>query len=188
MSGKVIESLVDRILELEGSSMGDTASTRQFVNDMKNCNTQLATKCHVGLFSKWLRAKSEMRAPEEIDAQQLNIHLAQFILTIRKEGDEDIHHPSRQYEPCSLTAMYSSVSRYLISKEYEHNLKTSELFRHSREVLSAKMKELKQLGKGNRPHAAEPFTTDEIAKMYEMNILGVGKLFNSLFLVQFYAW
>jgi len=73
-----------------------------------------------------------MRLPEQIDAKQLDIYLAQFSSTIRKEGTADINHPSRQYEPTSIIAMYNLIFRYLNSKGYEHNMKTSELFRHSR--------------------------------------------------------
>lgn len=176
MAERVIDSLASRILDLESRCIDDDASTtRQFVDDMRNANTVLATKSHCRLFTSWLATKSETRSPEDINPKQLDLYLAQFTLAIRKGGNESINHPSRQYEPCSLTAMHNSLFRYLNSKDYGHNIKTSELFKHSREVLSAKMKELKQLGKGNRPHAAQPFTPDEIAMMFEKNILGIGE-------------
>jgi len=72
--------------------------------------------------------------------------------------------------------MYNSIFRYLNLKGYEHNKKTSELFRPSREVVSSKMKELKQIGTGNKPFAAQPFTTEDIAMMCKKNILGLGEL------------
>jgi len=37
------------------------------------------------------------------------------------------------------------------------------------------MKELKQIGKGNKPNAAQSFTADEIVLLIEHNLLGVGK-------------
>jgi len=76
-----------------------------------------------------------------------------------------INDPSRQYELTNIIAMYNSIFRYLNSKGYEHNIKTSELFRHSRKVVSSKMKELKQIGKGNKPFVAQPFTTEDFAMM-----------------------
>jgi hypothetical protein len=174
----VIDSLASRILDLEHYE--DDYATRQFVDKMANSNTQQQTQCHIRLFSKWLNANSEMRAPEQIETKQLDLYIAQFFLTIRKEGNGDINHPSRQYEPSSISAMHSSLFRYLNSKDYGHNIKTSEIFRHSRDVMSSKMKELKQLGKGNRPNAAQPFTSDHIDMFYKQNILGTGKpvLFN----------
>jgi len=57
--------------------------------------------------------------------------------------------------------MHTSFQRYLSFKEYE-NIKQSDTFSHSRAVLSAKMKELKQLGKGNEPHASLPFTQEDL--------------------------
>jgi hypothetical protein len=179
----VIDSLTNRILELEHQSIDNDYATRQFVSNMKNRNTQVLTESHIRLFRNWLAAKSESRAPEHIDPKQLDIYLAQFTLTIRKDGDADINHSSRQYEPCTLSAMHSSFFRYLNSKDYKYNIKTSHMFRHSRDVLSSKMKELKKLGKGNKPQAAESFTSEEVAKMYEMQVLGVGNniLFHFLY-------
>lgn len=176
MSEKVRDSLASRILDLEHSDRGDYA-TRQFVDQMTNTNTLHQTQCHIRLFSKWLNAKSETRAPEQIGAKELDVYIAQFLLTIRKEGNGDINHPSRQYEPSTITAMHSSMFRYLNSKDYGHNIKTSELFKHSRDVMCSKMKELKQLGKGTRPNAAQPFSTDHIAMLHEKNLLGAGQLF-----------
>jgi hypothetical protein len=181
MAERVIDSLASRIIDMESRCTDDDASTtRQFVADMRNPNTVLVTKSHYRLFVSWLATKSETRSLEDISPKELDLYLAQFTLAIRKDhkggtGNENINHPSRQYEPSSLAAMHNSLYRYLNSKDYGYNIKTSELFKHSREVLSAKMKELKQLGKGNRPHAAQPFTPDEIAMMFEKNILGIGE-------------
>jgi hypothetical protein len=57
---------------------------------MRNDNTQHVTKSHLRLFCKWLATKSEMRSPEVIDAKQLDTYLAQFTLTIRKDGCEEL--------------------------------------------------------------------------------------------------
>jgi len=170
-------------------------NTTQFVDQMRNCNTVQATKSHLRLFTRWLtQMKSERRPPEEIDAKQLDIYLAQFTLNVRKEGSTEINHPSRQYEPSSLAAIHSSIYRHLSSKNYPHNIKTSELFTHSRNVLTAKMKELKQIGKGNKPHAAQSFTADEIILLIQHNLRGVGKprvqsffIGLNLFLLSFYT-
>ena len=174
------DRLASRILDLEVEQSrflsADSLDTREFVDKMKNINTVQATQCHIRLFMKWLcLAKSENRPPEQIDGTDLDLYIAQFMLTIRKEGDGDVNNASRQYEPSSLAAMHSSIYRYLSSKNYPHNIKSSDLFSHSRSVLSAKMKELKQLGKGNKPHAAQAFTADEMSLLFERGLLGVGK-------------
>jgi len=52
-----------------------------------------------------------------------------------------------QYGPSTLSVVYNSIFGYLNSKDYGHNIRTSEPFKHSREVLLAKMNELKQIEK-----------------------------------------
>jgi len=66
----VMDSLASRILDLENYGDKDNV-TRQFVENMTNNNTQQQTICHIRLFCKWLNVKSEMRAPEHIEAKQL---------------------------------------------------------------------------------------------------------------------
>ncbi|KAJ8322125.1 hypothetical protein KUTeg_000596 [Tegillarca granosa] len=50
-----------------------------------------------------------------------------------------------------------------------------EKFKHSRDVLSAKMKNLKTQGKGNRPNAADPLNKEEVSILYEKGALGLGR-------------
>ena len=47
-------------------------------------------------------------------------------------------------------------------------------FNHSRDVLSAKLKELKSLGMGTKKRRADPFTVDEINMLYEKQLFGAG--------------
>ena len=52
-------------------------------------------------------------------------------------------------------------SRYLRENKYSHSILDDREFETSRKVLASKRKELKQKGKGNRPHAAEAITSEE---------------------------
>ena len=79
---------------------------------------------------------------------------------------------SRQNEPYTLLAIQTSIFRYIRDNNYKYNIKQDQQFRHSRQVLTAKMKELKQLGKGNHPKA---FTADELDKLLERKVLGTSK-------------
>ena len=45
-----------------------------------------------------------------------------------------------------------------LENETMDNSKTDDVFNHSRDVLAAKKKELKKMGKGNKPRAAKSFT------------------------------
>jgi len=179
--------LANRILELE--NMVETRSdndprfvavndedTFDFTEAQQNANTRRVTDCHIKLFVSWLQQMNEMRRPDEISLKELDLYIAKFILGIRKEGDRQLNDPERQYQPLTLQAMHSSIHRYLCSKNYQCNIKADDAFKHSRDVLAAKQKELKQLGKGNKPLAAQPFTDDDIMKMFHLQILGIGML------------
>lgn len=129
------------------------------------------------LFKSWLAMKAELREPHQIPPKQLDTLIAQFMISVRKESNDSLplNHNLRQYEPETLTAMHSSIHRYLNENGYSSNIKADDAFRHSRDVLSAKKKELKQLGKGNRPKAALPFSSQEIAILFNKKILGRSK-------------
>ena len=49
---------------------------------------------------------------------------------------------------------------------------TDDRFDNSRQVKAAKMKHLKELGKGNSARRSDHFTPDEIQKLYDYGQLG----------------
>jgi len=120
----------------------------------------------MSLFKLWLVQRNEFRNPEDLAPNDLDLHIAQFSLGVRKPSVTTktgiLNSVDRQYKPQSLSSMHSSIYRYLSNTSYGINIKQDERFRHSREVLAAKMKELKSLGKGNLPNAAQPFNDEEI--------------------------
>ena len=59
-----------------------------------------------------------------------------------KEGQE--------YEPDTLTGFQNSIERHLKNNKVVVDLKRNDDFSHSRKVLEAKRKRLKQEGKGNK--------------------------------------
>ncbi|XP_021371134.1 uncharacterized protein LOC110461792 [Mizuhopecten yessoensis] len=65
------------------------------------------------------------------------------------------------------------INRYLQEKHYDVNILTDIKFKHSRDVLSAKMKNLKTQGKGNRPNAADSLNKEEVSILYEKGALGL---------------
>lgn len=173
----VIDSLVERIMELDRFIEVSNRETTALVEKQKNDNTRRMTDCHVRLLRSFLDTRRERRQIEDIPPVELDLLLAQFFLGVRKAAPADTEEfdgNSRQYEPGTLLAMQGSFHRYLCDKGYEVNVKADSHFKHSRDVLKAKMKELKQLGKGNKPHAAEPFTPEELQAFVERNLLGAG--------------
>jgi hypothetical protein len=55
------------------------------------------------------------------------------------------------------------------------NIMLDREFTHSRDVLSAKRKDLKGKGYGNRKTRAEPFTREDIDLFYQKNLLRASK-------------
>ena len=131
------------------------------------------------LFKLWLSQRNEFRNPEDMAPKELDLHIAQFLLGVRKQSVSTttgiLNSVDRQYEPQTLSAMHSSIYRYLNNKSYGVNIKQDKQFRHSREVLAAKIKELKSLGKGNLPNAAQPFTDDEMRIFVAKDLLGTSE-------------
>jgi len=85
-----------------------------------------------------------------------------------------------EYEPDTLKQFQCSVNRYFAEKKVLVNIIEDKEFKHSRDVLLSKRKQLRQMGKGNRPNRAEPFTKEEIQILYEKNYLGTGNYINIL--------
>ena len=185
----VIDSLADKIIEydflidetekLRSSRFTVVENTIEIVEKQKNVNTKRSTVGHIKLFKKFLQSQNEYRNPENLEVEKLDKYIAQFILSVRKpsKGKENVsfNDSDMQYEPNSLTAMHSSIHRYLEDKLYSKNIKNDTAFRHSRAVLQSKKKELKGMGKGNLPNASKPFTTEEIKLLFEKTLLGPSK-------------
>lgn len=120
------------------------------------------------MFREWLATKNELCEISRKELQNLDLYLAQFFLSLRKPGtSDDLNALDRQYEPSTLPAIHSSPFRHLRNTSYGINIKQDGRVVHSRNVLSAKLKELKQLGKGHRPHAAESVSTEETVALYK---------------------
>ena len=192
MGDKIIDSLANRIVELsyEVERHNDKDENKRFmtvtpeetvalVQQQKNKNTQVTTSSHIRLFKEWLRQKNELRDPYTIEPVELDSYFAQFFISVRKAKTKENNSDDqrRQYKPSSLCAMQASFHRYLKDNKYEWNIKTDNKFSHSRDVLAAKMKELKQLGKGNHPQASQSFTNDELKAIFDKNLLGTSKFY-----------
>jgi hypothetical protein len=84
-----------------------------------------------------------------------------FFVSAQKEKSKN---GTLEYEPLSLKSIRASIHRYLKDKQYDGNIMVDDEFYKSRQALTAKFKELKSLGMGNQPNAADPLTDIEINK------------------------
>lgn len=137
----------------------------EFLQQQQNLNTKRKTTNDVKLFNSYLSTQNESRYPELIPPSGLSDYISGFLLSVRrKDGSE--------YEPTTLRSFVSSINRHLITNGYKFSLMTDVQFRRCRDVLAAKQKQLKSIGKGNKPMAADEISDDDLSVMYEKKVLG----------------
>ena len=98
-----------------------------------------------------------------IPPAELSEFISGFLFSVRRKNEE--------FEPTTLRSFFSSINRHLISNGHKFSLMTDAQFRRSRDILAAKQKQLKCMGKGNKPKAADEITDDDINVMYEKQVL-----------------
>ncbi|XP_033731021.1 uncharacterized protein KIAA1958 homolog [Pecten maximus] len=138
-----------------------------FIEGQANKNTMKKTLQDVKLVKQFLALKGEEREMNEIPVGELDMLLANFLLSVRKKDGQN-------YEPSSLRGIISSVDRKLCRQKYGHKIMNGDAneFALTRDALKAKQKVLKKEGKGNRAKKSEPITDTEIQILYEKKLLG----------------
>jgi len=80
------------------------------------------------LFKLWLVQRNKFRNLKDLAPNDLDLHIAQFLLAVRKQSVSTttgiLNSVDRQYEPQSLSSMHSLIYRYLSNKSYGVNIKT----------------------------------------------------------------
>jgi len=148
--------------------------TIRYVESMKNGNTKRKTKNDLTIFKVWLESVSKLREPEDISVPELDTYLARLFLSARPKKKQQ-----SEYEPDTLRSILASISRHLQEKK-QNNIIKDDAFKHCKDVLQSKMKELKSKGLGNKRQKADPITQEEIERLYQQNLLGTGNcLFNA---------
>ncbi|CAB4009561.1 zinc finger MYM-type 2-like [Paramuricea clavata] len=137
-------------------------------------NTELSTAQLLSLYSgekrkhldiSFLGTKNETRSIEDIPSAELNLYLSEFIIKVCTKQNKD-------YEPNSLCSMVASFKRCLKKKNYGLNIMKDLQFQETRKALLSKQKDLKQQEKGNKPNALSALSEDDIAVLYEKELLG----------------
>ena len=117
------------------------------------------------LFNEFLNSEEEERKIENIPAAELQ-HLAKkFVLGVRKKNGEE-------YEPSSLRGFLQSVDRYLRKKGCTFSLLNDKEFCEVQDILKKKQKQVKAIGKGNKPNSADALTDEEIEEFYRAGVGG----------------
>ena len=64
----------------------DSIEIEKFIQDKENKNTLRETLYDVNLFKSFLQSKNEVREFHTISHTELDVYLANFILSVRKKG------------------------------------------------------------------------------------------------------
>ena len=139
-----------------------------FVNRQGNENTKKKTGHDIDIFRVFLRTVRGI--PEDTDihdipAEELNEHVASFIVNVRRRDGEE-------YEPGSLRGFFSSIDRHLRRHCYGETFVESDVFSGARDALKARQIDLKKQGKGNRPNRADPLSDEDVEELFRARHLG----------------
>ena len=148
--------------ETKENSVDKASGYRDFIEQQQARSTTEKTKSDLKIWGKFCHQRNEFRKIEAIPWVELNLLLCAFFKDVRKKnGDE--------YEPGTLTCLQRSIQRYLNTHGSQANLIQGDEFKLSREVLSAKRKQLVvERGKGNRPQASREVAAVEEDKLFRL--------------------
>mgnify|MGYP000129169507 CR=1 FL=1 len=132
----------------------------------RNPRTLNTTKSDLNAWKKFCESQKESRAIENIPANELDLLLSKFFISVRKQN-------GTEYEPGTLSGFQRSFQRYLHEKGSLINILRDNEFSKSREVLAAKRKNLVRQGKGNCPNATRELTEAEEDALFENGQFGV---------------
>ena len=105
----------------------------EFIREQRNSNTVKKNNQHVKLLTEYLNFAGEKKDIKNIEPEELNKYLENFILSVRKRDGEN-------YEPSTLRAILGSIHRFLQQEKYCENIMISTHFSGTRELLTSKFK------------------------------------------------
>ena len=139
---------------------------KEFTEKLENKNTKKKTLYDIKVFKEYLDACDEKREIEDITPVELQEIIKKFVLAVRKKNGEE-------YEPSSLRAFIQSIDRHLRKNNYGFSMHNDKEFHEVQDILKKKQKQLKSIGKGNLPNAADPLSDKDIDTFYSRKVLGI---------------
>ena len=100
-------------------------SLDEYAQHQEKKNTLSKTQRDASLLKFFLVSWHEPREIENIDAKDLDVLIANFLLQVRKKDGE-------QYEPSSLKSFVSSFDRYLRKKDYSSTIMDGKEFQKTK--------------------------------------------------------
>lgn len=137
----------------------------KFIEDNRNKNTTKKTRSDLNIFYKWAKTVNETRTIDNIPPDELDKIISHFVVKVCKQNGE-------QCEPDTLTSYFRSFDRFLREQGKSYSILLDKQFCRSREALSAKRKQLRRFGKGQRPNKALGLSEAQIQQLWQQNQLG----------------
>ena len=165
-NNKSLKTMPVCIVPLEESYIEDFAKRQKAFNTERGTNTAVRRLMtwHIQRYGKPLNLST-------VTKQTANSILKHFFLEVRdtrkgKEGEE--------YEPGTLTTYRNGLRRYFLerpkSEGERFDIGEDEDLKNK---LSSKRKQLKSVGKGNRPNACDPLDEEQIEKLWSSGAIGL---------------
>ncbi len=114
---------------IENDKTGEIASViEDFILSKRPENTMKKTKYDMNIWKRYFDSENDLRAIENIPADELNVHICRFFMQAKKKN-------GTAYEPNTLTCFLRSLQRYLNDKSSSINVFKDQAFNKAREVL-----------------------------------------------------
>ena len=149
----------------DDDSLFDDAEIDSFILGQKAKSTMSKEKSDQNTFHRFCVSMGEERVIQDIPEKHLDNLLCNFFMkALNRKGE--------LYEPDTLTSIWNSLQRVLIAHGKTTNIRDGDAFRKSQQVLAARRKQLKKMGKGNKPNATRPLEDTEIEHLFDVGYFG----------------
>ncbi|ESO87288.1 hypothetical protein LOTGIDRAFT_229375 [Lottia gigantea] len=142
--------------------------TAQIPTNSNNKHTNRKTGADMKIFLSYLLSVNENRSPQNIPEVELDKHLCNFFMIVKKTD-------KTEYEPCSLRSMMASIERFLKINGYPSSLTRDSCFANTRYTLKLKQKVLREMGKGSKPqspHSIASLKDKTLDRLFEAREMG----------------
>ena len=115
---------------------------QDFIHSLRPDNTKKKTTFDLNIWRRYCSSVGETRTLENISPNELNILLCRCFMDVRKKD-------GGVYEPVILASLQRGIHRYLKDNNSNTNILKDQEFAKSRQVLSARKRDLINVSRGS---------------------------------------
>ena len=113
-AGKENEQTLANLSLAEEATSKDEVEIEKFLQEQKSKNTQYKTKSDLNAWKKFCESLKESRAIENIPANELDLLLSKFFISVRKQNGTE-YEPSKKTRLLQPNSMTQTRRRFLIT-------------------------------------------------------------------------